>query len=54
MVSVVETILDYFAALIFAQRAFAAAAILALPAALILRRFFGVATATGLVVKPKM
>jgi len=43
-----------FAALTFAQRNFAAAEILALPAALILRLFFGAATATGLVEEPKI
>ena len=42
----------FFAPLIFAHRALAAAAILARPAALILRRFFGTATDTGLVEEP--
>ncbi|MGH7952984.1 MAG: hypothetical protein ACREFE_13860 [Limisphaerales bacterium] len=44
----------FFAALIFAHRAFAAAAILALPAMLILRLFFGTATVTVFVGEPKI
>lgn len=44
----------FFAALTFAHRALAAAEILALPAALILRLFFGAAGAAGLVEKPKI
>src|ERR1017187_4770990 len=44
----------FFAALIFAHLAFWAAAILALPAALILRLFFGAAGAAGLVEEPKI
>jgi len=44
----------FFAAFIFAQRALAAADILALPAALILRLRFGAARAAGLVAEPKI
>ena len=44
----------FFAALTFAHRALAAAEILALPAALILRLFFGAAGAAGLVEEPKI
>ena len=46
---------NYFcAALTFAHRALAAAEILARPAALILRRFFGAAAATGWLEEPKI
>ena len=44
----------FFAALTFAQRAFAAAEIFALPAALILRLFFGATAAIGLAEAPKI
>ncbi|MGH7988881.1 MAG: hypothetical protein ACREDS_01615 [Limisphaerales bacterium] len=44
----------YFFALIFAQRALAAAEILALPAALILRLFFGVGAIAGFADEPKI
>ena len=44
----------FFAPLIFAHRALAAAEILALPAALILRLFFGVAGAAVLIDEPKI
>jgi hypothetical protein len=44
----------FFAALIFAHRALAAAAILARAVALILRLFFGSATATTVVEEPKI